>query len=1829
MSKKHLNILIIGLCTIISQMFFPPGVAAVNKAEYSLIPPFVSSGVPPLVMLVMGRNHKLYYEAYNDASDLNGDGQLDIGYNPEIDYYGYFDSYKAYEYNSIAERFEPVAYIANKKVAAANQWSGDYLNYLTMSRMDCLRKVLYGGYRNVDTTGTTILQRCYVPQDAHSWGKEYESIARDGYDISKYTPLSVPNAGFRHLFASTTLSDNGPPLLRVLPDNTHRIWEWVAKERPVCDNSLESGGSGHPGHPGNHTEYETMVLTYAQPGNLYGSAAPANGRIDGTGNPFGPNYSPYNSGAADQENYLTIFDGIISISHAGSYQFAVDGDDAVEVIIDGTVVAGYYGPHGRCNCTTNSGTISLDVGTHDIEFRHEEAGGGDNYYLHWNGPDSNNGTGGWKIVPAQYSLDSRPSGLDVIQSVYDLNTPSSTITDYKVKVLVAVPGLLETNCKEYPNGDYKPIGLLQRDGESERMMFGLLTGSYTKNTSGGVLRKNIGSINDEIDASTGQFTSVNGIINTINNFRTICFDYGSYSYNCNCGWITTRPINEGECRMWGNPIGEMMYEGLRYFAGKASPTAAYTYSGATDDSTLGLPLPSWNDPYDAATGFDYCAKPFMLVISDINPSYDSDQLPGVDSNFGSFTGDLPGLDVSARANTISTEEGIGGNYYIGQVGATYDGAPTAKTVTTLGNIRGLSPEEPGKEGSYYSASVSYFGRTEDLSAASGDQNVVTYSVGLASPLPRIEIPINGQTITLVPFAKSVGGCLGVVGTQGLYQPTNTIVDFFVEEITPTYGKFRINYEDVEQGADHDMDAIVEYEYTVNADNTVTISLNSTYAAGCIIQHMGYVISGTTADGTYLEVRDFDTGAGSDPDYFLDTPPGQAPGGTWNDSADLPLCTSRTFSPGTTAGATILENPLWYAAKWGGFEEAYGAGNNLPDDPSEWDKDGDDTPDTYFYVTNPLKLEEQLNKSFADILRRTASGTAASVISSSRSGEGAIYQAIFYPEFKGQMGHAVSWVGNVNTYLVDAYGNMREDTNGNHTLDTDADKIIVFDGTTVKKYTDTDGNGKLDDSETTSPVIADITSINFLWSAGNWLNSIYDSDILLQRTYASTAGQRFIFTFVDLDQDMIVDNSTIGNTGELLNFTDTQTAIYPYIHVVPNPFDLVSPPYLSGIFENGIVLDQSAFDTFAANQAKRVIRFIRGQDQGADSSSGTYTIPAMRSRQIDYNNDWNLETWRLGDVVFSTPTIVGSPAEFYDLIYEDSTYTKFRRLYRHRRQMIYVGSNDGILHAFNGGFFDDHLNKFWTSYSTGTHSFSDTGIALGAEMWGYVPYNLLPHLSWQTEADYDTSYHVCLVDLKPRIFDAKIFPSDTDHPYGWGTVMVVGMRFGGGQIAADTDRDNNAVNEPVMKSAYIVMDITNPELPPKPLAELSFPDLGYTTCYPTVIPMKDKESASDNNLWYLVLGSGPAPAVGMSSGSALPEAISSQQGKVYLVDLKKLATDHAVYTIDSSGTLVAGGHQFVDLDNNSFISDPITIDYNLDYKADTVYFGTVSGSFSSGWGGKLRRLVIDNDDNPTTWVGDSVLIDLDSVHSGQPIVAAPSVTVDNDQNRWIFFGTGRFFNRLDVTNTATASDQQSYYGIKESRTYNAVTSKYNWSWNTVTTGDLLNVSGVEVFEGGNTVLDTNGIVTGTSTNFSGLETGVENADGWYLDFPTSMERNLGQAALLGDLLTFTTYVPSNDPCEMEGFSYLYPLYFKTGTAYKESIIGLSSINSVTEGTETKQEVLKATSLGLGLTMTPNIHVGKAGGSKAFVQTSTGAILGIKEANPGATKSGGIYWREVLQ
>jgi Tfp pilus tip-associated adhesin PilY1 len=1779
---------------------------AETAASYNSVPPFITSGAAPLVMLVMGRDHKLYYEAYNDASDLDNDGSLETHYKPSIEYYGYFDSYKYYEYNTSLKRFEPKGNTTNKKAPEGSYWSGDFLNYLTMARIDVMRKVLYGGYRSTDTASETVLERAYITNDAHCWGKEYKDFATDGYLISDYTPYAEPTAGTRHLFASGSVvapSDVAyAPLLRVKNNSADRISKWV---------TTESGN------------------------------------------------------------------GILGTTR---------------------------------------------VGTPDADFE----------------------------VRVQV-------GVTLLPNLKAEKIYTNTTTGVKV---------------------YKPIGLLQRYGESGAMQFGLMTGSYQNHLSGGVLRKNIGPVTNEIDQQTGQFlyktnSALGGIIKTIDNFKLIGFNHSTHSWDKT---IYSRPIIQGENYMWGNPMGEIMYETLRYFNGTTS-TPAFTESVLNkDDRDLDLPLETWKNPYAAAAsgglGYAVCAKPFMLVLSDINPSYDTNQLPGIYSGFADatpFTDTFGTFNAENLANTIfAGEPDAAGSHYIGQSNALYDTACSAKTVSGLGSSRGLCPEEPTKLGGYYSAAAAYYGKISDINTATSVQNVTTYAVALASPMPRIEIPMVSNTITLVPFAKTVYSTLANnnVSPTGTFQPTCAIVDFYVEEITPTHGKFTVTYEHSEQGADYDLDATITYEYTKSL-NTVNVKIQSeNIPGGNTKQHFGYIISGTSADGVYLDIKNVTQPDADDQNYFLDTP---------NNPAPLPNLKERTFTASTDTAATLLNNPLYYAAKWGGFDDKNG--NQKPDLQDEWDKDHDGVPDTYFYVINPLKLEEKLNQSFADILSRTTSGTAASVISGSRSGEGAIYQSVFYPEYGDNANNKISWAGSVHASFVDDLGRMREDTPNafgvqNHILD-EKDKIIVFgkDGSgnlVIEKYGlvgavaevtkvtlpdppssslagkyfllnavgeefyvwfTVDGGGSnpllqgvtgipvalistdsandvaiktaaaIDaygafvvpvpgaasitititntvpgDVANATPVTSGVTlevttqgagetthldftgnaeQIKYLWNSNTWLNSISDANIVTQRTYNSADQKRYIFTFIDANQDKINDGEQLEFSATalpaLVDLTD-DAKIYPYIPV--NSDSEALPVWVD---------DDDKRDDFLKNQTQRVINFTRGQDQGSTAITGG-TLPAFRSRKLDLDNNGSLETtWRLGDIVHSSPTVVNKPREALHLLYKDSTYATFAAKYGNRRTVLYTGANDGMLHAFNGGFYEDRFDVYPGSISPAVPDgikdveyllqpkkitsasgvtpvvwgpdTSFTARPLGAELWAYVPYNLLPHLYWPTEPGYA---HVYFADLKPRIFDAKIFTPDTDHPGGWGTVLVGGMRLGGGKINVDMNRlDGNVDHDDrIMTSAYYILDITNPEVAPTVLAEINFPELGYTTCYPTVATIKDKVEVSGSpNRWFLIFGSGPAESdgsPGTKAGDSLSKVVSKQSAKLYVVDLEEMVKNKVLKTLDTHGELTAESpyyYQSFDGDKNAFISDPITVDYDLDYKADAVYFGTQSydaaATAGTEWGGKLRRIVMKKETFPTidptdpsTWDGDSVLIDLEKSAADpttgiyQPITAAPSVGLDPDGNDWIYFGTGRYFIR-DDKDIAT---QQTFYGIKEPR--GTVTPFAN-TYAEVLLADMYNSTTIEVNASTGLVSGDTIPPSGANITWGQFLSNTKSYAGWYYNFTDGLERNVGQAALFGDLLTFTSYIPSNDICTYEGSSYLYALYYLTGTAPSQAVIHDST-------NPNPVYYLKRVSLGTGLVAKPSIHVGRKDGSTVFVQTSEGAILTLDEENPGQSHSGRTSW-----
>ena len=107
---------------------------------------------PPQVLLAMSLDHQYFFKAYPDNRDLDGDGVAERTYKDSIEYYGYFHSHRCYRYNDGTRTFSAVGVSdgTNKHYCTGSlddAWSGNFLNWATMTRMDIVRKALYGGYR--------------------------------------------------------------------------------------------------------------------------------------------------------------------------------------------------------------------------------------------------------------------------------------------------------------------------------------------------------------------------------------------------------------------------------------------------------------------------------------------------------------------------------------------------------------------------------------------------------------------------------------------------------------------------------------------------------------------------------------------------------------------------------------------------------------------------------------------------------------------------------------------------------------------------------------------------------------------------------------------------------------------------------------------------------------------------------------------------------------------------------------------------------------------------------------------------------------------------------------------------------------------------------------------------------------------------------------------------------------------------------------------------------------------------------------------------------------------------------------------------------------------------------------------------------------------------------------------------------------------------------------------------------------------------------------------------------------------------------------------------
>ena len=179
------------------------------------------------------------------------------------------------------------------------------------------------------------------------------------------------------------------------------------------------------------------------------------------------------------------------------------------------------------------------------------------------------------------------------------------------------------------------------------------------------------------------------------------------------------------------------------------------------------------------------------------------------------------------------------------------------------------------------------------------------------------------------------------------------------------------------------------------------------------------------------------------------------------------------------------------------------------------------------------------------------------------------------------------------------------------------------------------------------------------------------------------------------------------------------------------------------------------------------------------------IRGDRSLELDQPGGiFRIRSGLLGAVINSGAVVVAAPAAGYTdefptgspeaaAVASDATksYARFRADLKNRRRIVYVGANDGMLHAFDAG--------------TGVSSFLPDGTPVvdagtGDELWAYVPREVAPNLSTLTNPNFEFTP---FVDNSPVVRD--VFLNGR-----WRTVLVGSLRRGGqGLFALDITDPN--------------------------------------------------------------------------------------------------------------------------------------------------------------------------------------------------------------------------------------------------------------------------------------------------------------------------------------------------------------------------------------------------------------------------------------------------------
>jgi hypothetical protein len=827
--------------------------------------------------------------------------------------------------------------------------------------------------------------------------------------------------------------------------------------------------------------------------------------------------------------------------------------------------------------------------------------------------------------------------------------------------------------------------------------------------------------------------------------------------------------------------------------------------------------------------------------------------------------------------------------------------------------------------------------------------------------------------------------------------------------------------------------------------------------------------------------------------------------------------------------------------------------------------GDDPPLTYYEGSDAYALQSSLTAAIADIMKRSASGTAVSVLTTSSRGVGSMLQAYFLP-----IRH-----------------DLREDTIADKQLVMSQDNVIkmYLDPTTTEtmaaRFT-TDDLGTGGTLSTCSPSsVTSFSDINYLWEGGQKLALIRPSE-------------RAIYT-----AKKVIRGSTTTNTFSATNdFSVNSLTTEPTFSTDLNPDAVYS--------------------------AENIVRYVRGEclETGVqnDTACGATANSVFRDRRVtvqDNSNhnigDINGNVWKLGDIITSTPQVLGTKAinAYFDY-YFDQTYYNFTTgtAYTTRSGIAFVGANDGMLHAFRVGYLKPQdqpmsLAHVWALFKNFFGDSDNINNKLGDEVWSYIPFNAFPYLKYLADPNY---CHIYFNDLPVNLVDASLGgtanpnPADIKTSDSWRTIVIGSMRFGG--CGGGTPQYPPAgAAATVGYSAYYAIDVTDAEHP-VPLWEFTDADLGYTTSYPAIIRTGDTstDKQTQNGYWYAVFGSGSKQLPGATS-----DISRTTTGYVYILDLK-------------TGTLV----KKIALDHNAIVSDILGVDANKDYLSEKLYLGTSYGDFTAGWKGKMISIDIPNQDLSASWTPTINYL----FNGNAPFTAKPDATLDASYKTWVFAGSGKYFTALDQADTT----QQIFLGFKDVGIATPLTiAALDNRTNTTTTGSVTSTKQICMYD--STINGGTGLPNGFGfqTVVTAVSTTIVTADsvqGWYINLATSpsAERVISRPTVFGGLVDFLTYVPNGDPCNAGGNSYLYSVGYATGVAPST----VSIYNPLaTSGTSGNVTVRKGILMGPGTPPTGEsiILTPKTGNENTLskkVQVSTGVIVELTDNPPTDTTSRILHW-----